>query len=118
MLFYKLYTSEKVNPVRNSSRCDSKPSGALNPAGIIIKPNPSAEQRGIISNGVKDGAKSWTLTQRDLTMIGILSSFPKPGDPHWHFAHVLLILLAKTRKQESFFVARDVMQEPDYNKPD
>jgi len=48
---------ERVNPVRNSS-------GALNPAlrggtpygaepGIILKPNPAAEQRGIISNGVK-----------------------------------------------------------------
>jgi len=36
---------EKVNPVRNSS-------GALNPAGIIVKSNPVAEQRGIISNGV------------------------------------------------------------------
>ena len=36
----------KVNPVRNSS-------GALNPAVIILKPNPTAEQRGIISNGVK-----------------------------------------------------------------
>ena len=35
-----------VNPVRNSS-------GALNPAGIILKPNPAAKQRGIISNGVK-----------------------------------------------------------------
>jgi hypothetical protein len=35
-----------VNPVRNSS-------GALNPAGIIVKSNPAAEQRGIISNGVK-----------------------------------------------------------------
>ncbi len=34
-----------VNPVRNSS-------GALNPAGIILKSNPAAEQRGIISNGV------------------------------------------------------------------
>jgi hypothetical protein len=34
-----------IYPVRNSS-------GALNPAGIIIKPNPAAEQRGIISNGV------------------------------------------------------------------
>jgi hypothetical protein len=33
-----------VNPVRNSS-------GALNPAGIILKS--AAEQRGIISNGVK-----------------------------------------------------------------
>jgi ABC-type uncharacterized transport system auxiliary subunit len=37
---------DAVNPVRNSG-------GALNPAGIIIKPNPAAEQRGIISNGVK-----------------------------------------------------------------
>jgi len=35
----------EVNPVRNSS-------GALNPTGIILKPNPAAEQRGIISNGV------------------------------------------------------------------
>jgi len=34
-----------VNPVRNSS-------GALNPAGIILKSNPAAEQRGIISNRV------------------------------------------------------------------
>jgi hypothetical protein len=34
--------SVAVNPVRNSSRYDSKPSGALNPAGIIIKPNPVA----------------------------------------------------------------------------
>ena len=36
-----------VNPVRNSS-------GALNPAGIILKSNPAAVQRGIISNGVND----------------------------------------------------------------
>ncbi len=36
----------EVNPVRNSS-------GALNPAGIVPKCNPAAEQRGIISNGVK-----------------------------------------------------------------
>ena len=43
----------RVNPVRNSSRYDSKPSGALNPAGIVLKSNPAAEQRGIISNGVK-----------------------------------------------------------------
>jgi hypothetical protein len=35
----------EVNPVRNSS-------GPLNPAGIIIKPNSAAQQRGIISNGV------------------------------------------------------------------
>jgi hypothetical protein len=42
----------EVNPVRNSSRYDSKPSGALNLAGIIIKPDSAAQQRGIISNGV------------------------------------------------------------------
>jgi len=47
-----------INPVRNSS-------GALNSAlrggtpygaepGIILKSNPHAEQRGIISNGVKE----------------------------------------------------------------
>ncbi len=36
---------KRVNPVRNSSRCDSKPSGGL---------NPDVEQRGIISNGVKE----------------------------------------------------------------
>ena len=40
---------ETVNPVRNSS-------GALNPAGIILKSNPATEQRGIISNGVKEPA--------------------------------------------------------------
>jgi DNA repair exonuclease SbcCD ATPase subunit len=38
---------DRVNPVRNSS-------GALNPAGIVLKSDPTAEQRGIISNGVKD----------------------------------------------------------------
>jgi len=37
-----------VNPVRNSSE-------ALNSAGIIAKSNPTAEQGGIISNGVKGG---------------------------------------------------------------
>jgi len=41
------------NPVRNSS-------GALNPAGIILKSNPAAEQRGIISNGVKVKKPVWS----------------------------------------------------------
>ena len=41
-----------MNPVRNSSRCDSKPSGASNPAGMILGPDPAAEQGPIISNGV------------------------------------------------------------------
>jgi putative ABC transport system permease protein len=37
--------SRGANPIRNSGRYDSKPSGALNPS-------PAAEQRGTISNGV------------------------------------------------------------------
>jgi len=41
----------EVHPVRNSSRYDSKPSGAF-PPGIIIKPDSAAKERGIISNGV------------------------------------------------------------------
>lgn len=36
----------EVHPVRNSSK-------ALNPVGIILKCNPTVEQWGIISNGVK-----------------------------------------------------------------
>jgi len=47
--------SEKVNPVRNSS-------GALYTAGMILKSNPAAEQRGIISNGVKlERRRSWQI---------------------------------------------------------
>jgi glutamate synthase domain-containing protein 2/FAD/FMN-containing dehydrogenase/glutamate synthase domain-containing protein 3/ferredoxin len=60
---------DRVNPVRNPSRCDSKPSGALNPAGIILKSNPAiggtAEQRGIISNGVNDGNGMYHVTLND-----------------------------------------------------
>jgi hypothetical protein len=45
--FENYFKKEKgMNPVRNSW-------GASNPAGIILGPNPTAEQRGIISNGVK-----------------------------------------------------------------
>jgi hypothetical protein len=50
-------TGERVNTVRNSSRFDSKPSRELNTAGIILKSNPTSEQRGIISNGVKGETK-------------------------------------------------------------
>jgi len=47
-----------VNPVRNSSGAlnpvrDLSLNG-INPAGIILKSNPAAEQRGIISNGVNN----------------------------------------------------------------
>jgi hypothetical protein len=48
----KIVLPGEVHPVRNSSLYDSKPSGALNPARIIIKPDSAAQQRGIISNGV------------------------------------------------------------------
>jgi len=43
----------EINLVRNSSSCDSKPSEAFNPAGLILISNPATEQPGIISNGVK-----------------------------------------------------------------
>jgi TRAP-type C4-dicarboxylate transport system permease small subunit len=41
-----------MNPVRNSSRCDSKPNGVSNPAKIILESDPAAEKRPIISNRV------------------------------------------------------------------
>jgi hypothetical protein len=44
--YHPFALSDKVNPVRNSS-------GALNPAGIILKPNRAAEQQGIVSNGLE-----------------------------------------------------------------
>jgi competence protein ComEA len=40
-------SEEFFHPVRNSS-------GETNPAGTILRPNPAALQRGIISNGVKE----------------------------------------------------------------
>ena len=59
---------EKVNPVRNSS-------GALNPAGIILKSNPAAEQRGIISNGVKRVVLDTNVLVSGLLFKGTLSRF-------------------------------------------
>jgi predicted adenine nucleotide alpha hydrolase (AANH) superfamily ATPase len=46
--------SHRVHPIRNSSRCDSKPSGALNPSGTILESNITAVQQSIISNGAKE----------------------------------------------------------------
>ena len=70
----------RVNPVRNSSRSTQRLStaGALNPAlrggtpygaepGIILKSNPAAEQRGIISNGVN--AKGITLIELLVALV-------------------------------------------------
>ena len=51
-LLHQIRCSKSVNPVRNSS-------GALNPAGIILKCNPAVEQRGIISNGVNPPDREW-----------------------------------------------------------
>jgi hypothetical protein len=48
-----------VNPVRNSSRFGWKPSGASDSAGIILGPNPTAGEWGIISNGVNDEVRIW-----------------------------------------------------------
>jgi hypothetical protein len=52
-----------VNPVSNSS-------GALNPAGIT-KIKPTAEQRGIISNGVNPAHKKIALSRAKIIYIGI-----------------------------------------------
>jgi hypothetical protein len=60
---------EKVYPVRNSS-------GALNLAGIIIKPDSAAQQRGIISNEVNitsSGAPGSALC-RPVRCYGLLGS--------------------------------------------
>jgi predicted phosphodiesterase len=52
--FINYFKREKrTNLVRNLCRCDSKPSGASNPAGMILGANPAVEKRSIISNGVK-----------------------------------------------------------------
>ena len=58
--------ANEVNPVRNSS-------GASNPAGIVLKSNPAAEQRGIISNGVKNLNRLkmlYLLTFADIKAVG------------------------------------------------
>ena len=59
----------RINPVRNSSRSTQRLSigGALNPAGIILKSNPAAEQRGITSNGVN--AKGLTLLELLIALV-------------------------------------------------
>jgi hypothetical protein len=48
------WAKRRVYPVRNSG-------GALNTAEIILKANPTAEQRLIISNGVKEAIKICSL---------------------------------------------------------
>ena len=67
----KIVLPGEVHAVRNSSRYDSKPSGALDPAGIILECNSvtgaTAKQRGIISNGVSlsQGVDGWLTLTKD-----------------------------------------------------
>ena len=75
---------EEVNPVRNSTHSTQRLStgGALNPSRIIAKSDPAAEQRGIISNGVKTeegdiirtdsfGTPAEDAFRRDITINGL-----------------------------------------------
>jgi len=75
---------EEVNPVRNSTHSTQRLStgGALNPSRIIAKSDPAAEQRGIISNGVKTeegdiirtdsfGTPAEDALRRDITINGL-----------------------------------------------
>jgi len=67
----------EVNPVRNSS-------GALNPAGIILEFNPTAEQRGIISNGVKEYVdKILELSERIMALGESIRRIEKDMEPTW-----------------------------------
>jgi general secretion pathway protein A len=62
----------EVNPVRNSS-------GALNPAGIVPKCNPAAEQRGIISNGVKAALIFNSFLSEEELLESILQEYGFPS---------------------------------------
>jgi len=69
----------KVHPVRNSRCFDSKPSGASNPAGIILGPNLAAEQRDIISNGVKTiGGGDVTYSKKGNLLFGAIVVLSSP----------------------------------------
>jgi len=54
--------SHRVNPVRNSI-------GAINPSEIILKSDPTAEQQGIISNGVKERCQYCYLVRLEATAL-------------------------------------------------
>ena len=85
-------SAKKGNPVRNSSRCDSKPSKALIPAlrggtpygvepGIIIKPNPAvvAGQEGLLPGGsssiISNGVKLFAIGYSDNTSTSYLLDY-------------------------------------------
>jgi hypothetical protein len=80
----KIVHPREVHPVRNSSRYDSKPSGALDPAGIILECNSvtgaTAKQRGIISNGVNiiSYRAAGSPPCRPVRSYGLCLSFARP----------------------------------------
>jgi len=89
----------KVHPVRNSSRCASKPSEASTPAGIFLGPNPFTEQRDIISNGVK----------RIETYAMIVLFFA--------YAGVHFVILLPSEKKDSFRPAFEVIRNQQAHGP-
>ncbi len=65
-----------MNPVRNSSRCDSKPSGGSNPARVILESDPDTGQRASISNGVNRWERvDATIDRVEQTLIVTFLSF-------------------------------------------
>ncbi len=84
----------KLNSIRDSN-------GALNPAGINLKSNPAAEQRGIISNGVNSG----------MTLIELMVSLSI-------FLVVLVImtaaLLTSVKNQRQSFITQNLQDNARY----
>ena len=95
----------KANPVRNSSRFDPKPSGALNPAGNVLKSNPptgrTSEQSDIISNGVKDLIKNGYYRIWEKGQILDLTPLPLSEIEHPEALSVLIDRLLSEDKERS-----------------
>ena len=95
----------EVNPVRNSS-------GATNPTRIVLKPNPPAEKRGIISNGVKGDR----ILNRDLFLY-LLDLEVKRAQRYQNFLSILILKLNALSKdgsgdlQTSYKMLADLLSE-------
>jgi tetratricopeptide (TPR) repeat protein len=100
----KKKTPVTVNPVRNSN-------GALNPAGNILKSDPAAEQRGIISNGVNEENSQEFLKDMMSLPKDVLSlpkdiptlSKDKPSYPHMEKVWAGGGPSAEKKKEETLF---------------
>jgi len=110
LLHFALY------PVRNFSRSTQRPfdlahgpelaeglstGGALNTTGIILKSNPAAEQRGIISNGVNSPQKIFLLLPQFARIIPLKLFTPNTdvkSKPKRYslFIHYYLLTFTKT----------------------